>query len=351
MTPAKAVGVTSANALTWAQLYANAAARLGSRHEARWLVEEVTGESWPPANASAAAVTTSARARFEALVARRVAEEPLQYVLGRWQFRTVDLMVDRRVLIPRPETEQVVDAALAELDRLSAPRPGRLLRTRTAGTAGRAGRAGTGGADGPHGADGAAGADGPAAADRPYRADGADTPDGGGRPRHGLGSHRPVAGGGATPPAGVGHGCLARRPRRGGRQPGRSGRVGCDPGPTGPGIVVGGAARGAPGRSRSRRVESALHLDSRNDATSAAEVAAWEPRCALEAGPTGLEALVEILTGARAWLRPGGAAVLEIAPHQSAQAAELARQAGLVVAGVRPDLAGRDRALVAHRAP
>jgi len=46
------------------------------------------------------------------MVERRLNGEPLQYVLGRWGFRDLDLMVDRRVLIPRPETEQVVGWAL-----------------------------------------------------------------------------------------------------------------------------------------------------------------------------------------------------------------------------------------------
>ena len=43
-------------------------------------------------------------ARFAELVTRRLTGEPLQYVLGRWGFRTLDLLVDRRVLIlgPRP---------------------------------------------------------------------------------------------------------------------------------------------------------------------------------------------------------------------------------------------------------
>src|SRR5262245_3077400 len=44
---------------------------------------------------------------------------------GAVQFRTLDLMVDRRVLIPRPETEQVVEAALGELDRVAAEQPAR----------------------------------------------------------------------------------------------------------------------------------------------------------------------------------------------------------------------------------
>ncbi len=38
--------------------------------------------------------------------------EPLQYVLGRWAFRHLDLMIDRRVLIPRPETEEVAGTAI-----------------------------------------------------------------------------------------------------------------------------------------------------------------------------------------------------------------------------------------------
>jgi release factor glutamine methyltransferase len=50
---------------------------------------------------------------LDAMVARYRAGEPLQYVLGRWGFRRLDLAVDRRVLIPRPETELVAEAAIA----------------------------------------------------------------------------------------------------------------------------------------------------------------------------------------------------------------------------------------------
>ncbi len=57
-------------------------------------------------------------AHFDRMLGRRLEGEPLQYVLGSWGFRTLDLMVDRRVLIPRPETEAVVGHALVELDRL-----------------------------------------------------------------------------------------------------------------------------------------------------------------------------------------------------------------------------------------
>jgi release factor glutamine methyltransferase len=56
--------------------------------------------------------TQRAVAHLDAMLAQVDAGEPLQYVLGRWGFRHLDLMVDRRVLIPRPETETVVEVAL-----------------------------------------------------------------------------------------------------------------------------------------------------------------------------------------------------------------------------------------------
>lgn len=51
--------------------------------------------------------------RARSLVARRAGREPLQYVLGEWGFRRLTLTVDRRALIPRPETETLVERALA----------------------------------------------------------------------------------------------------------------------------------------------------------------------------------------------------------------------------------------------
>jgi release factor glutamine methyltransferase len=50
---------------------------------------------------------------LQAMVGRRLAGEPVQYVLGHWPFRHIDLLIDQRVLIPRPETEQVVEVALS----------------------------------------------------------------------------------------------------------------------------------------------------------------------------------------------------------------------------------------------
>lgn len=54
------------------------------------------------------------------LVARRGRREPLQHILGRQPFRELDLKVTAATLVPRPETEEVVEAALAQLDRIAA---------------------------------------------------------------------------------------------------------------------------------------------------------------------------------------------------------------------------------------
>jgi release factor glutamine methyltransferase len=56
------------------------------------------------------------------LVARREAREPLAYVLGEWGFRRLSLSVDRRVLVPRPETEVLVERCLALLSEHAEPR-------------------------------------------------------------------------------------------------------------------------------------------------------------------------------------------------------------------------------------
>jgi release factor glutamine methyltransferase len=58
---------------------------------------------------------------FDALVARRARGEPVAYIVGEWGFRRLTLCVDRRALIPRPETETVVERALARLRGVDAP--------------------------------------------------------------------------------------------------------------------------------------------------------------------------------------------------------------------------------------
>ncbi|HEY5100690.1 MAG TPA: peptide chain release factor N(5)-glutamine methyltransferase [Gaiellaceae bacterium] len=59
---------------------------------------------------------------LEPLLARRESREPLAYVLGDWGFRRLTLKTDARALVPRPETEVVVERALALIDGVKAPR-------------------------------------------------------------------------------------------------------------------------------------------------------------------------------------------------------------------------------------
>lgn len=59
------------------------------------------------------ALDVPARERFAEVLLRRSAREPVAYILGRRAFRAIELSVDPRVLIPRPETELLVEAGLA----------------------------------------------------------------------------------------------------------------------------------------------------------------------------------------------------------------------------------------------
>ncbi len=59
--------------------------------------------------------------RFRGFVLRRARREPAAYILGEWGFRRLMLLVDARVLVPRPETEVVVERCLARLEELPAP--------------------------------------------------------------------------------------------------------------------------------------------------------------------------------------------------------------------------------------
>ncbi|MGN0554524.1 MAG: peptide chain release factor N(5)-glutamine methyltransferase [Candidatus Fimenecus sp.] len=60
-------------------------------------------------------VSDSGQARFYALLERRLQGEPLQYILGKWSFYGRDFIVGEGVLIPRPETEQLVETANAHI--------------------------------------------------------------------------------------------------------------------------------------------------------------------------------------------------------------------------------------------
>src|SRR5688572_22927889 len=61
------------------------------------------------------------RLEFAELVARRMRGEPIAYIVGSREFFSLPLRVNRHVLIPRPETELLVEAALARCSQLAAP--------------------------------------------------------------------------------------------------------------------------------------------------------------------------------------------------------------------------------------
>jgi release factor glutamine methyltransferase len=69
-------------------------------------------------------IAPGARELLELHVARRLAGEPVQYITGRAAFRSLDLAVDRRVLVPRPETEWLVEAVLEHLGHFRSARRG-----------------------------------------------------------------------------------------------------------------------------------------------------------------------------------------------------------------------------------
>ena len=282
----------TAGTITWREVLAESTERLGAvglpSQEARWIVEEIGGFDLDDL------VTRRGMARHDELLRRRLSGEPLQYVLGPWSFRTLDLMVDPRVLIPRPETEAVVGHALDEFDRIVAGRSGEALVVYQ----------GTGsGAIGFSIAVERVGA-------RVWCTD--RSPDALAVARANL--------------SGIG------RPAR---------RVS---------LAEGSWFDALPGDLRGR-----LDLLVANPPYVAAgeplppEVADWEPHAALVPGNDGTEDLDVIVDGAPVWLAPGGSLVLELDPRQVDRLAERASAVGLVEVEARPDLAGSDRALVARR--
>lgn len=93
-----------------------------ARVDAELLLGHVLGLSRAElATAGSRALGEDEQASLAALVDRRALREPLQYVLGEWGFRRLMLKVDVRALIPRPETEVVVERVLTCLARREAP--------------------------------------------------------------------------------------------------------------------------------------------------------------------------------------------------------------------------------------
>ncbi len=281
---------------TWRELERQARTRLGDEQEARWLVQQAagrTGAEWLTDLDERA--PDRCLGFVEQLVQRRADGEPLQYVLGSWGFRRLDLALDRRVLIPRPETEQVVEHALVELTRLrlATGKPPRVVDL------------GTG--------------SGAIALSIAVEVAGAevwatDTSEGAL-----LVARANIAGTG---------GMAATRVR----------------------VAAGSWYQALPPELAGRVdlvISNPPYLAHAELADLDPTVADWEPHHALVAGPSGLEAIEAVVEGALRWLRPPAAVVVELAPAQAEAAVALALAAGFDRAVVRPDLTGRPRALVA----
>lgn len=130
---AAADSIASVAALSWRErtdeLLAAAAralenARVGDspRLDAALLLSRATGRPQSSFFASPESIVAPAeRRRFAELVARRLAGEPVAYLVGEREFFSLPLRVSPAVLIPRPETELLVEAALARCARLAAP--------------------------------------------------------------------------------------------------------------------------------------------------------------------------------------------------------------------------------------
>jgi release factor glutamine methyltransferase len=283
-------------------LQAALADRLGSPQEARWMVEEVLGRR----GQAGTPVSDAAAGRLSEMAARRCAGAPLQYVLGTWAFRTIELAVDRRALIPRPETEQVTGAALAEARRLQAEGSADPLVAVDLGT-------GTGAI----------------ALSMAVELEGAVT----------------LWATDAEPDALAL--AAANRDRVGAVHPGAAERVR---------LRLGSWFEALPGD-----VAGGVHVVVANPPyVSEAEWAVLDPQVRLEPrsalvaeagsdGTPGMASVEAVLVGARPWLAPGGAAVVELAPGQAGPAADLATRLGYRDVRVVPDLAGRDRAVVGRR--
>jgi release factor glutamine methyltransferase len=274
--------------------------------EARWIVCEAAG--YDPAElvlaADEAAPTRGVHA-VDGMVARRVRGEPLQYVLGSWEFRGIDLMVDPRVLIPRPETEVVAQIAIDEL-------------------AGAGARTGKG--------------DPWSAGITEYAI--ADLGTGSGALALALVTALPDA---AVWAADASEDALVVA---------RANLSSIGFAATRVRVVHGDWFDALPLELRGELrlvVSNPPYVSEAEFADLPTEVAAYEPARALVGGPTGLECLEVIIRDAPQWLAPHGVLVCEHAPHQADAVRDLARGAGFTRVEVRADLTGRDRALVASR--
>lgn len=225
------------------------------------------------------ALTADEAARFESLVSRRAAGEPVAYLIGRKGFWTLELEVTPDVLVPRPETELLVELALARL-------PAGPCRVLDLGT-------------------------------------------GSGALALAIAAERPDVGVDALDDSPAALAVAERNAARAGLRNVR--------------FAVGHWFGPVAGQRYHAIVANPPYLAADDPELPAL---AFEPRGALVAGKTGLEALAEIAAGAREHLLPGGWLMAEHGASQGAAVRALWTGAGLADVETRRDLAGLERATI-----
>lgn len=284
--------MANADTITWRELLAETRSLVGDDAHARWICETATATT--PAEFAAISeqpATERAVAHLDAMVVRARAGEPIQYVLGSWGFRHLDLALDHRVLIPRPETELVAEVAI----QLAA----------AAGPIRSVADLGTG-----------SGAIGLAMATE--------------LPRHGttvwITDASPAALDVARSNlAGIGVGAVNVTVSEGSWTDALPGDVGFD-------VIVSNPPYVADASTEIERL-----------------VSDWEPRGALFAGTDGLDDIRILIRDAPGHLRPGGWLVLEHGHDQGGAVRTLMEERGLVEVETRRDLAGLDRMSLGRR--
>jgi len=228
------------------------------------------------------AVAPADHERFRSLLARRLAGEPVAYLTGRRGFWSLDLEVDPGVLVPRPETELLVEAALDALANRPAPQV-------------------------------------------------LDLGVGSGAIAIALAVEMPSA-----RITAVDASAAALEVAR--RNAARAGVENIE-------FLQGDWYQALGGGRFDAIVANPPYLAADDPHLPAL---AHEPAGALVAGPTGLEALEKIAAGAPERLRPGGIVILEHGSGQGAAVREMCARAGLQAIQTRRDLAGHERATLAH---
>lgn len=286
-------------AVTWAEMLASTAEIAGDRTVAKWLCEHASGATDAAEFDAMRHEPVSARSglHLEAMLRRYLDGEPLQYVMGRWAFRHLDLLVDTRVLIPRADTETLVEVALEIL----------AVRRAVTDVPATVVDLGTG-----SGAVGLALLDeSPIGSVEVWMTDASEDA---------LDVARANA-------AGLGRQAAGAR------------------------FAHGSWFEALPGELRGRvdLIVSNPPYVADDDPELDKSVRQWEPHLALFAGADGLDAYRVICAGAGEWLAPGGSVALEIGHTQADSVVGLTRSTGLSDTRVHRDMAGRDRVVIASR--